>query len=136
MAGLWHTSSVRAAAEPLPAVGRKATLPSVRRVRCVFSCVAVSVTTVSPRLPETGVMSNPLPVTVSSHAPLAVTVTAASLPLPPRSTTSAAESSSRGVGVFSLLQAAVSSTAQSSSVCRKVRSMAGRYFIIIYRCGA
>lgn len=73
VAGLCDTVTLHCAP---PAFRVSATVPSLTRLRPGFPSDAVTVTVVSPRPPAVGEMPNPLPVVVSVHGPVAVTVNA------------------------------------------------------------
>lgn len=88
VAGLCDTVTLHCAP---PAFRVSATVPSLTRLRPGFPSDAVTVTVVSPRPPAVGEMPNPLPVVVSVHGPVAVTVNAAADPAVLRSTASYCE---------------------------------------------
>ena len=88
VAGLCDTVTLHCAP---PAFRVSATVPSLTRLRPGFPSDAVTVTVVSPRPPAVGEMPNPLPVVVSVHGPVAVTVNAAADPAVLRSTASSCE---------------------------------------------
>lgn len=88
VAGLCDTVTLHCAP---PAFRVSVTVPSLTRLRPGFPSDAVTVTVVSPRPPAVGEMPNPLPVVVSVHGPVAVTVNAAADPAVLRSTASSCE---------------------------------------------
>ena len=116
VAGLCDTVTLHCAP---PAFRVSATVPSLTRLRPGFPSDAVTVTVVSPRPPAVGEMPNLLPVVVSVHGPVAVTVTAAADPAVLRSTASSCELAI-SAGSRSFSQPAKTASASSRANVRRI----------------
>ena len=116
VAGLCDTVTLHCAP---PAFRVGATVPSLTRLRPGFPSDAVTVTVVSPRPPAVGEMPNPLPVVVSVHGPVAVTVNAAADPAVLRSTASSCELAI-SAGSRSFSQPAKTASASSRANVRRI----------------